>query len=133
MTKIKVKMTSTIVQEDNSETFVKAAPGEITTTDEAIRINYLEDNAIPVKMLLKKDELILKRGVDGQNYSLLRFIPGEKCPGRYVVTGRQMDLTSVTKLLKVERTGQAGKVQLEYELFNGLYLVGDYTVELIFG
>lgn len=74
-TKINIDLTSTITQEKDSETFHKNMDGEIKKDDKTIRVSYLEDGKIPVKMLLKDNELILRRGVDHQNYSLMRFVP----------------------------------------------------------
>ncbi|MGQ5709721.1 DUF1934 domain-containing protein [Lactobacillus sp. PSON] len=133
MTKVQITLTSTIVQEEDQESFDKEMPGEITEEDGVIRISYLEDGEIPVKMLLKDNELIIKRGVDKQNYSFMRFVPGEKEKCRYLVQGRQMDLISVTNLLdfSTEIDGKR-KLHVEYDLFSGLYLIGNYTVTLIF-
>lgn len=133
MTKIKVDLTSTIIQDDNSENFHQQAPGELTIQQGIIRVSYLEDEQIPVKMLIKGKEMIIRRGVDHSNYSQMRFVLGEKSACRYVVSGRQMDLTSVTNLFsaRLDQSGK-GKVRLEYDLFNGLYLVGNYAVTLIF-
>ncbi|RVU70088.1 MULTISPECIES: DUF1934 domain-containing protein [Lactobacillus] len=132
MTKRNIELTSTITQDKEQETFHKQMTGEVTENKGIMRVSYLEDGTIPVKMLLKENELILRRGTDEQNYSLMRFIPGEKAACRYVVTGRQMDLTSVTNLLKYEEDDHGQKLQVEYDLFSGLYLVGNYTVTLIF-
>ena len=93
----------------------------------------MENGEIPVKMLLKDNELIIRRGVDSNNYSLMRFVPGEKQACRYVAVGRQMNLTSVTNLLEYEdQKDGSRKLHVEYDLFSGLYLVGNYTVTLIF-
>lgn len=132
MTKIKIDLTSTITQEKDTETFHKQAVGTLEKNSNAMRIQYLEDQAIPVKMLLKDQELIIRRGADSGDYSLMRFTPGEKGKCKYVVNGRQMDLVSVTNLLRIEENSDSIKVQVEYDLFSGLYLVGNYTVTLIF-
>lgn len=133
MTKINIDLTSTITQDKETETFKKHMTGEFKKDEENIRISYLEDGVIPVKMLLKDNELILRRGVDRQNYSLMRFMPGEKKACKYVVTNRQMDLTSVTNLLEFqEENDGSAKLHVEYDLFSGLYLIGNYTVTLIF-
>ncbi|GAA3633034.1 DUF1934 domain-containing protein [Lactobacillus hamsteri] len=133
MTKINIDLTSKITQEDETETFNRKAVGEIKFDDEITRISYLENGEIPVKMLLKDNELIIRRGVDSNNYSLMRFVPGEKQACRYVAVGRQMDLTSVTNLLEYEdQKDGSQKLHVEYDLFSGLYLVGNYTVTLIF-
>ncbi len=133
MTKINVDLTSTITQDKETETFHKQAQGEFKENGGIIRISYLEDGTIPVKMLLKENELILRRGVDAKNYSLMRFVPGEKEACRYLMGGRQMDLSSVTNLLEyADQKDGSQKLRIEYDLFSGLYLIGNYTVTLIF-
>ena len=131
MTKINIDLTSKITQENESETLHKEMPGQIKRDGEIIRVSYLEDGEIPVKMLLKDDELIIKRG-SGNNNSFMRFNVDEKEECRYVVEGRQMDLTSVTKLLEFEEDETSSKLHVEYDLYSGLYLIGNYTVTLIF-
>lgn len=133
MTKINIDLTSKITQDNETETFNKKGVGEIKFDNEITRISYLENDEIPVKMLLKDNELIIRRGVDSNNYSLMRFVPGEKQACRYVAVGRQMDLTSVTNLLEYEdQKDGSKKLHVEYDLFSGLYLIGNYTVTLIF-
>ena len=68
MTKVNIDLTSKIVQEDDSETFNQQVEGEVKIDGETIRISYLENGEIPVKMLLKGNELIIRRGVDSNNY-----------------------------------------------------------------
>lgn len=132
MTKINIDITSIITQEDEMETFNKQAIGEKIQDDDIIRISYLEDGKIPVKILLKDNELIIKRGVGKNNYSFMRFTVGQKQKCRYVVSGRQVDLLSATKLLNFVEEDAKQKVRIEYDLFSGLYLIGNYTVTLIF-
>ncbi|MBN7276401.1 DUF1934 domain-containing protein [Lactobacillus acetotolerans] len=133
MSKVKVDLTSTITQKKETETFKKSADGELKTIGDITRLSYLEDGVIPVKMLLKENELLIKRGVDKNNYSFMRFVPGEKEACRYVVEGRQMDLTSAANLLEFETQEDGSqKLRIEYDLFSGLYLIGNYTVTLIF-
>ena len=133
MANTQITLTSTIIQEDEQESFDKEMPGEIIEENGIIRISYLEDEEIPVKMLLKNNELLIRRGVDKLNYSFMRLVPGEKEDCRYLVQGRQMDLISVTNLLNfsTENDGKR-KLHVEYDLFSGLYLIGNYTVTLIF-
>lgn len=133
MTAITINLTSKITQENESETFTKQIPGKMTEENGIMRISYDEEEAISVKMLLKEDELIIRRGVDKNNYSFMKFVPGEKESCRYVVEGRQMDMVSVTNLLEyVTQEDGSCKLRVEYDLFNGLYLIGNYTVTLIF-
>ena len=133
MAAITVNLTSKITQDDETETFTKVASGQLEENNGVIRVSYKEEGTITVKMLLKEDELIIKRGVDNNNYSLMKFVPGEKVNCRYVVEGRQMDMTSVTNLLEYQSQDDGSrKLRVEYDLFNGLYLIGNYAVTLIF-
>ena len=133
MTAITVNLTSKITQGDETETFTRTSAGELKQDGEITRVSYAEENAIPVKMLIKEDELLIRRGGDKNNYSFMKFIPGEKAHCRYVVEGRQMDMDSVANLLEYETLEDGSrKLRVEYDLFNGLYLIGNYAVTLIF-
>lgn len=132
MKKVEIHLTSKITQEDETATFEKTMPGEFSEKDGIMRLSYLEDGQIPIKIMIKNNEMIIRRGVDSRNHSLMRFTPGEKEDCHYLVEGRQMDLTSVTNLLKVTKNGNEHKVSVEYDLFSGLYLIGNYAVTLIF-
>ena len=132
MTAITIDLTSIITQDDETETFTRHAQGQLTEEGDVTRISYAEEGNIPVKMLLKENELLIRRGVDSNNYSLMKFIPGEKGNCRYVVEGRRMDMTSVTNLLEYTEDEGSHKLRVEYDLFNGLYLIGNYAVTLIF-
>ncbi|GAA2861351.1 DUF1934 domain-containing protein [Lactobacillus intestinalis] len=132
MEKVEIHLTSKITQEDETATFEKTMPGEFNEKDGIMRLSYLEDGQIPIKIMIKNNEMIMRRGVDSRNHSLMRFTPGEKEDCHYLVEGRQMDLTSVTNLLKVTKNGDEHKVSVEYDLFSGLYLIGNYAVTLIF-
>lgn len=132
MKKVEIHLTSKITQEDETATFEKTMPGEFSEKDGIMRLSYLEDGQIPIKIMIKNNEMIMRRGVDIRNHSLMRFTPGEKEDCHYLVEGRQMDLTSVTNLLKVTKNGNEHKVSVEYDLFSGLYLIGNYAVTLIF-
>ncbi len=132
MEKVEIHLTSKITQEDEMATFEKTMPGEFSEKDGIMRLSYLEDGQIPIKIMIKNNEMIMRRGVDSRNHSLMRFTPGEKEDCHYLVEGRQMDLTSVTNLLKVTKNGDEHKVSVEYDLFSGLYLIGNYAVTLIF-
>lgn len=134
MKEVDLKFKSTITQEQDSESFQKIAKAQVEELKDGWRLKYLEDNQIPVKILLKKKKqtLIINRGVVPSNYSLIKLELGEKRGCKYVVNNRQMDLISETKFLKVTKYGGRTKVQVEYDLFSGLYLIGNYAVTLIF-
>ena len=134
MKEVDLKFKSTITQEQDSESFQKIAKAQVEELKDGWRLKYLEDNQIPVKILLKKQKqtLIITRGVVPSNYSLIKLELGEKRGCKYVVNNRQMDLISETKFLKVTKYGGRTKVQVEYDLFSGLYLIGNYAVTLIF-
>lgn len=134
MKEVDLKFKSTITQEQDSESFQKIAKAQVEELKDGWRLKYLEDNQIPVKILLKKQKqtLIINRGVVPSNYSLIKLELGEKRGCKYVVNNRQMDLISETKFLKVTKYGGRTQVQVEYDLFSGLYLIGNYAVTLIF-
>lgn len=133
MTRVKINFTSKIVQEKESETFKKSGIGDIQKQGEITRISYLEDDVVPVKILIKQDDVIIKRGNDRDNYSQLHFVLGKEKECRYVAQGYQMDLKSTTNLLKFfSKKDGSRELRIEYDLFSGLYLVGNYTVTLIF-
>ncbi len=131
---VDLKFKSTITQEQDAESFQKTAKAQVEELEDGWRLKYLEDNQIPVKILLKKQKqtLIINRGVVPSDYSLIKLELGEKRGCKYVVNNRQMDLISETKFLKVTKYGGRTKVQVEYDLFSGLYLIGNYAVTLIF-
>lgn len=133
MTKVKIAFTSTIKQEKESETFRKSGTGELTEHNGITRVSYLEDGEVPVKLLIKENDVIIRRGNSASDYSQLHFSVGQKKECRYVAQGYQMDLTSRAKIIKFfSKIDGSRELHIEYDLFSGLYLVGNYTVTLIF-
>lgn len=133
MTKVKVAFTSTIKQEKESETFRKSCLGNLVESNGITRVSYLEDGQIAVKILIKKNDVIIRRDVSAKEYSQLHFTVGEQKECRYVAQGYQMDLKSTTKLIKFfAKIDGSKELHIEYDLFSGLYLVGNYAVTLIF-
>ena len=133
MTKVKIDFTSKIIQGKDSETFKKKADGELIESGGNTRVSYLEDDKIPVKILIKEDNVIIRRGTDRNNYSQLHFVVGERKDCRYVAQGYQMDLQSTTEFIKFfPKNDGSRELQIEYNLYSGLYLVGNYAVTLIF-
>ncbi|MDF7672567.1 DUF1934 domain-containing protein [Lactobacillus sp. ESL0701] len=133
MAKVAVTFTSTIRQEQETESFTKKAVGELRQDGAVTRVSYLEDDKIPVKILIKTGDVIIRRQPDEQNYSQLHFRLGEQQACRYVAAGYQMDLTSTTNQIKFfSKKDGSRELRIEYDLFSGLYLVGNYTVTLIF-
>ena len=133
MTKVKIDFTSKIIQGKDSETFKKKADGELIESAGNTRVFYLEDGKIPVKILIKEDNVIIRRGTDRNNYSQLHFVVGEHKDCRYVAQGYQMDLQSTTEFIKFfPKNDGSRELQIEYNLYSGLYLIGNYAVTLIF-
>lgn len=97
-----------------------------------LRIAYLEAGETPVKLLLTAEKLIIRRGVDHQNFSLLRLNLHSQEACQYRVQGREMALTSQTHQLAFEVKAGKQQLQVEYDLFSGLYLIGNYAITLIF-
>ena len=133
MTKVKIDFTSKIIQGKDSETFKKTADGELVKSAGNTRVSYLEDGKVPVKILIREGNVIIRRGADRNNYSQLHFVVGERKDCRYVAQGYQMDLQSTTEFIKFfPKNNGSSELQIEYNLYSGLYLVGNYTVTLIF-
>lgn len=133
MSKVKIAFTSTIKQEKESETFQKFCFGDLVENNGITRVSYLEDGQISVKILIKNNDVIIRRDVSAQEYSQLHFSVGKQKDCRYVAQGYQMDLKSTTKLIKFfPKIDGSRELHIEYDLFSGLYLVGNYAVTLIF-
>ena len=133
MTKVKIDFTSKIIQGKDSETFKKTADGELVESAGNTRVSYLEDGKVPVKILIREGNVIIRRGTDRNNYSQLHFVVGERKDCRYVAQGYQMDLQSTTEFIKFfPKNNGSSELQIEYNLYSGLYLVGNYAVTLIF-
>ncbi|BDR60980.1 DUF1934 domain-containing protein [Lactobacillus xylocopicola] len=133
MTKIKVDFISQITQENESATFQKTGIGELNQAAGVTRVAYLEEGRVPVKVLIRQDDVIIRRGSDNTDYSQLHFKRGEQKACRYVAQGYQMDLKSQTKVIEFfTKNDGTQQLQIEYDLFSGLYLVGNYVVTLIF-
>ncbi|WP_223896355.1 DUF1934 domain-containing protein [Lactobacillus huangpiensis] len=133
MTKVKIDFTSKIIQGKDSETFKKTADGELVESAGNTRVSYLEDGKVPVKILIREGNVIIRRGTDRNNYSQLHFVVGERKDCRYVAQGYQMDLQSTTEFIKFfPKNNGSSELQIEYNLYSGLYLIGNYTVTLIF-
>ena len=133
MTKVKIDFTSKIIQGKDSETFKKTADGELVESAGNTRVSYLEDGKVPVKILIREGNVIIRRGTDRNNYSQLHFVVGERKDCRYVAQGYQMDLQSTTEFIKFfPKNNGSRELQIEYNLYSGLYLIGNYTVTLIF-
>ncbi|MBP2057318.1 uncharacterized beta-barrel protein YwiB (DUF1934 family) [Lactobacillus colini] len=138
MTNIKVKLTSTITQEDQTETFSKVGLGTIEKlANNSWRVKYNEENKtgpVPVMLMIKPHELIMQRGkIEDNNYNMMKFEPGEKKNCRIIASSKVMDLTSMTK--KLDFSGEINEnmqLKVEYELFSGLYLIGNYAIEIDF-
>lgn len=137
MENIKVELTSTITQEDRTETFKKTGSGTIEKVGDSYRVQYDEKNKsgdVPVKLMIKPKELIMQRGsVQKNDYTMMKFEPGEKKNCRIIAASKIMDITSLTN--KLEFSGELDnnmKLIVEYELFSGLYLVGNYAIKINF-
>ena len=133
MEKVAVLFTSKITQGNDSEVFEKKFDAKLDIKGSQIRLHYFEDEKTPVKMLIQNKEVIIFRGDKKDSYSVIHLILNEEGKCKYVVQGHKMDLTSKTKKLYLDMKDKIIKqLNVEYQLFNGLYLVGNYTVKLIF-
>ena len=131
MSKIKIDLTSKITQGEQTETIRQQVEGELRE-DGAVKRIFYEAEKVPVKMLVKEQELLIRRGTDHSNFSQMHFILGEKGQCKYVVEGRQLDLLSETKRLELKENAAGQQLEVEYDLFSGVDLIGSYAVSLIF-
>lgn len=131
MSKIKIDLTSRITQGEQTETIRQQVEGELRE-DGAVKRIFYEAEKVPVKMLVKEQELLIRRGTDHSNFSQMHFILGEKGQCKYVVEGRQLDLLSETKRLELKENAAGQQLEVEYDLFSGVDLIGSYAVSLIF-
>ena len=115
---VEIKITSEIHQEDDSAVFEREGLGSLEKIGNNWRLKYNEKNKagdVEVKLLIKPNE----------------FEPGEKQECKVMAAGKQMDLVSLTNKLDFSKISP-GKMQLkvEYDLFSGLYLVGNYAIKI---
>ena len=75
MSKIKIDLTSKITQGEQTETIRQQAEGELRE-DGAVKRIFYEAEKVPVKMLVKEQELLIRRGTDHSNFSQMHFILG---------------------------------------------------------
>ncbi|MRM98157.1 DUF1934 domain-containing protein [Lactobacillus taiwanensis] len=132
--KVEIKITSEIHQEDESAVFERDGLGSIERIGDDWRIKYDEKNKegdIEVKLLVKPHELVMQRGDIKGDHTLMKFEPGEKRKCKVIAAGKQMNLESLTNKLDFSEISP-GKMQLkvEYDLFSGLYLVGNYAIKI---
>lgn len=132
--KVEIKITSEIHQEDESAVFERDGIGSIEKVGNDWRIKYSEKNKegdVEIKLLVKPNELVMQRGDAKGDHTLMKFEPGEKRKCKVVAAGKQMNLESLTNKLSFSEISP-GKMQLkvEYDLFSGLYLVGNYAIKI---
>ncbi len=132
--KVEIKITSEIHQEDESAVFERDGLGSIERIGDDWRIKYDEKNKegdVEVKLFVKPHELVMQRGDIKGDHTLMKFEPGEKRKCKVIAAGKQMNLESLTNKLDFSEISP-GKMQLkvEYDLFSGLYLVGNYAIKI---
>ncbi|UWI42949.1 DUF1934 domain-containing protein [Lactobacillus paragasseri] len=131
---VEIKITSEIHQEDDAAVFERDGLGSIERIGDDWRIKYDEKNKegdVEVKLLVKPHELVMQRGDIKGDHTLMKFEPGEKRKCKIMAAGKQMNLESLTNKLDFSEISP-GKMQLkvEYDLFSGLYLVGNYAIKI---
>jgi hypothetical protein len=128
LARVLVDFYSKIEQAGETTSFHKQAAGRVEQSGLITRIRYDEDGLIPVKMMLKADQLTILRGQQPHDYSLLRLQAGQSLPCSYTASGHTMDLVSQTESLAYD----AGQLTASYSLLNGSVLVGRYELKLLF-
>lgn len=137
MEKVKVEIISKITQEDQSETIKRHGSGTMDESNGSWRFQYDEENKtgnVPVKIMIKPDEMVMQRGsVEANDYTMMKFAPGEKKNCRIIAASKIMDLTSLTKKLEFsDENNDNMQLTVEYDLFSGLYLIGNYAIKINF-
>ena len=137
MEKVKVEIISKITQEDQSETIKRHGSGTMDESHGSWRFQYDEENKtgnVPVKIMIKPDEMVMQRGsVEANDYTMMKFAPGEKKNCRIIAASKIMDLTSLTKKLEFsDENNDNMQLTVEYDLFSGLYLIGNYAIKINF-
>ncbi|QNQ80962.1 DUF1934 domain-containing protein [Lactobacillus sp. PV034] len=137
MEKLRVEITSKITQEDQSETIKRKGHGKMERIEGGWRFQYDEENKtgdVPVKIMIKNDEMVMQRGsVEANDYTMMKFAVGEKKNCRIIAASRIMDLTSLTQKLQFfDENNDNLQLTVEYELFSGLYLIGNYAIDIKF-
>ncbi len=132
MPKVQVALTSVIQQEGDVQTLQQAYEGELTVTPQAVKVVYQEAPDCQVKLWVMPKQITLMRQSRDQE-TFLRLALGEKKPCHYLVQGHRLEMTSTTqRLTSTQVHAKSRQVKVEYELFSGLYLVGNYRVTLLF-
>ena len=78
---VEIKITSEIHQEDDSAVFEREGLGSLEKIGNNWRLKYNEKNKagdVEVKLLIKTNELVMKRGYIKGDHTLMKFDPGEK-------------------------------------------------------
>lgn len=128
LARVLVDFYSKIEQAGETTSYHKQATGRVEQSGLITRIRYDEDGLIPVKMLLKADQLTILRGQQPRDYSLLRLQAGQSLPCSYTASGHKMDLVSQTERLVFAED----RLTASYSLLNGAVLVGRYELKLLF-
>lgn len=131
---VKINLKTKITQEDETEEFSFSQNGEIVEGPRGLMIKYRENNQIPVRLVVKNKIVELHRTVDQNNLSVMRFNLLQKTAAEYISAGRKLDLEVQTNKIEInELPNKNGKeIIVEYDLYTGLYLVGNYHFKLIF-
>lgn len=130
---VQVRLKTTITQGPETESFEFSERGQLEELDGKFILNYRESGTIPVRIETMGNKVELKRGVAPANYSKLHFAVGQRVSAEYVVDGQTMEIATQTKSIKRSQPDvQSEKIVIEYDLYTGVNLVGNYFFELIF-
>lgn len=134
MQNVIVKLETKMIQDGQSDTFSFVENGTLAKGPKGLMLRYRESGQIPVKLVLKEQQVELTRGLAPDNYSKMRFVENERTRSEYVAGGQQMDIDVLTKKISfTEIDANSTQIIVEYDLYSGLYLVGNYIFKLIFG
>lgn len=134
MTQVRIKLETKIVQEHGQENFLFEEDASLTAENNVQVLNYFENEQIPVELRFTDKRVELVRGVRPDNYSQMVFEDGNREKATYVVDQNLMDFEVQTNALTINLIDETtGEIFIDYDLYTGVSLVGNYIFKLQFG
>jgi uncharacterized beta-barrel protein YwiB (DUF1934 family) len=135
---IEIHLETFIEQEGERTHLVYDEPGQIFEMGQSIYLRYQETDEEPgqkTPVTMKIDgagTVMLTRSAESE--MRLRFANGKRIEARYRTPYGMFPIETVTPMLNVELQNRplAGRVNIDYQLFAGEQLIGNYKIRLQF-
>ncbi|AVL00546.1 DUF1934 domain-containing protein [Pediococcus inopinatus] len=135
---IAIHLDTFITQEGEQSHFAFDEDGQLFQMGDSVYLRYQETdehtkNEIPVTMKIDEDgDVLLTRA--GENKLRLRFSDGKRIQARYRTPYGILPVDTVTPFLEIRMRDRpiSGTVKVDYQLFAGESLLGDYKIRLQF-